>query len=137
MVEFAGKILWFILRYLTSPISVEISYLQFEDFSTDAYDCVVVVSPHPRRYHVRLVLSNRSDGPVYVVAYSACIGDAYALSRTRFASALRLEPHEPKEHSIVLPVDADCDPIGMGRFSISIYPSVGRMAKANGVFPVG
>jgi len=139
MVELAVKaleLLCSVVRCLTSPISVEVSYFQFEDFSSHASDVLAVITPYPKRYHVKLGLTNRSDRVIYIVSYSARVGDTHTFSQTRFDNALRLEAHQPKEHSIILPLDAASKPVRTGRFSIRVWPSFGRSTKVNGVFPI-
>lgn len=136
MVELAEKILWLVVRHLTSPISVEVSYLKYEDFTPREDDPVVVCTGYPRRYHVKLVLTNRSNRVVYVVAYSACIGDEHRFAKTRFDNPYRIEAHEPKTISIVLPLDEDSEPIRKGRFTIDVWPSSGRRTKVSGLFPI-
>jgi len=136
MVEFVFKLLSLVISRLVSPIGVEVSYFRFEDLSTHSSDVVAVITPHPKRYHVKLLLTNRSDRVIYIVSYSVGIDDVRTFSQTRFDNPLRLEAHQPKEHTIVLPLDAGSEPIRAGRFSISVWPSFGRRAQVSGVFPI-
>lgn len=131
VIKFAVELLRALWWHLTSPIKVEVTYFQFEDPKAR------VLPPTESGYHVRVIITNRTDRAVYVTSYSGGVDHRYACPQTRFDKALHLEPHEPKEYSVVLPLEEGSEPIRAGQFSISVWASFGRGTKVSGEFPVG
>lgn len=118
--------LWeFLLRKLRSPLVLQVEKFYFQDVSSRPGDSIVVVTPHPRRYHAEVTITNRSADLVYVrsIVLRGC--DGKVSKEEYLPDPLRLESHEFKKHGASFPLD-DNEESTTASFEIEITPSVGR-----------
>ncbi len=126
-----------LIGWLRSPIAGEVSCLRYEERRINSNDSIVVISPWPRRYHVRLALTNRNSRVVYIKTISLAIGQQKAYQQVRVDSFIRLDSHEIQVHDLVFPLDESEQPTEGGKFQIEIAPTVGRSTTISGTFPLG
>ena len=118
--------LWgFLVRGLRSPLVLEVDRFYFQDVSARPGDSILVVTPHPRRYHLEMTLTNRSGEVVYIrsIVLKCCGGKVR--KEADLPNPLRLQSRELKKHHLVFPLNDNEDPRS-GQFKIEIVPSVGR-----------
>ena len=93
----------------------------------------MVVSAYPRRYLAEVVLTNRSEQPIYVENMSVTMGSRnYA--REDGSKPCRIEPLEYKELAESFPVDDDAP--DFGDFVLEVWPAVGASTRVAGTFAI-
>ena len=121
---------------LVPPLRVEVTHIRYEEWDTRACDRFVIISPWPRRYLAKMIVTNRSSRPVYVRAIRLSVNDEVCYAEAEAAKTLRIEPGEPKEYTAVFPVSEEQTPAEAGKFWIEVVPGVGRKTRVTGRFPL-
>ncbi len=135
--DFVLKMLAWLPSLITKikpPLNVDVLSLSFEDLGNKPGDPVVLITAWPRRYRAELTLTNRSDKVVYVKSIVLTIGHEKTRKKAESQDILRFEPHEPKEHVVIFPLNDDEEPIKAGQFQIEVTPTVGRKTVTSGCF---
>lgn len=126
-----------IVRYWTSPVSVEVIGLRYTLIENRPDDVVFHVTGYPQRYSLALRLTNRRmQAQTHIKSIKLVVNSRLRLDPIDDLTKLLLGPHEYREFSLTFPWDDSESPPDQGFFEVEVTPAVGRSRIVRGRFPI-
>lgn len=116
-----------IIRNFISSLSYEIEAFEYTDFDSDADSSVFIITPYPRRYYLRLLISNGSQIHIGIKRIVLEIGDRILDPSDRIMESF--EPGESRLLDIIFPIDTEMTD---NRYTIIVTDSRGRKTRLKG-----
>jgi hypothetical protein len=133
MWEILAKVVGFLWIRLSRPLTVEVEGIQFQDVGMLSDSSIAIVSPHPKRYVARLVISNRSARTVFVESIDLVLPEITIGDQFLHGKALKLDPGEPSKYKALFAVAQNFGSMQPTKYTIIVVPTKGRAVRCGGV----
>jgi len=124
------------INLIRPPLRVRVLSLEFRDTRPRPGDSIIVVTGYPISYAAELEITNKSSRPVFIDEIVLQLDSEPEPRKGQLDKTIGIESGEPKDVYAHFPLSEQEQPATASPYTLRVVPTVGRLTKTKGDFPV-